>query len=649
MKTSLTNQDLPKRIQDPFRGALFWTWILITFVAGIVVFRLPWEFASTVPVKSESYAFGFNNSIAIFGLTLCIAIAGLTFLIMGGRFFRDQDPLDWITDQNKAGAFLFQGRIGWSILIIFSLVEVALVLWWNHLLIYPYWGESAYFLSRLDLVALGYLPYLDFQHLYGPLMLYFPLWVERLSLGLLGLENAYAISICISYLAGNFCFFVFLSSLRLKPHQFFLLLISGMLLFLPLTMGLNYAPLRFTLVPGLLAAFYFLDGKVGPSSLKVFSRVLASSFGGILAFGVSPEMGLSLCAGLAGYAMPGIKNGRWADGLATLSGFSLAVCFFLLFFGWGYFHGVFAVQGGGNNFPIYPNLHNLCYLFSLMLVFPFFGASALWHSKDHRAPLALAYCLSGGVLISAAMGRCDPGHVFLNGLIPLMLMTVAVQGIGPKAALGWTAFFLVCVTINLVSYLSHYEANLRQVFVDQKKAHEQPENAENWQRLWEVARAESPAGERLRWGKLTPISTELMQFVAKEQFVMFGFFDLGLDRLLKLKEDFHPSYHPLPVAELYSPRDVDRVVTDLLSRSTVLIPEQLIRSGSTRIDTLAYQQGWQSFLSGLMFFPVRSNVRYEPYSPDLEVIRKLLPRCEISSSPLQGLVVVKPHSAAPPP
>ena len=166
-----------------------WLFLFFLVVAAAVVFWLPWFVPLQTAVKSESYSLGFNNRIAVLGLVACIVLHGICLLLRAGPHFRGTNCLEWLS--SKKSLFVHQrgAQLGVAVLIIVTLAELCFLFWWNHVVAAPYWSESGYFLSRIDLLALGFTPYKDFQFLYGPALLYCPLLVDRLSLGWLGAEN----------------------------------------------------------------------------------------------------------------------------------------------------------------------------------------------------------------------------------------------------------------------------------------------------------------------------------------------------------------------------------------------------------------------------------------------------------------------------
>lgn len=619
-----------------------WFFVLL-FAAGCAcVFWLPWLFPPQVPVKSESYAMGFNNQVAIRSLMVLILLAALILIARGGKWCSGT-VLEWIDDASRLFPSFQKARFGYLVLLAISLVESWLILWWNGVLVSPYWSESGYFLSRIDLVALGFTPYVDFQHLYGPVMLYGPLWIDRLTFGYFGIEGAYALAIVFCYLTGNLCLFLFLRTLRLTETQRNAALVTGLLLFLPLTMGLNYTPLRFTLLPGLLVLFHRVElsaREQAPRSLILFATSFLAVLAGLL---LSPEMGIALLLGLLAYAAVIIWNRDVPGGFACVAGVSASVALMMIAFTPKYLGGVFSFSGGGNSFPIFPNLHNLTYLGSLLVILPLLGSAAWLRHVDARSPLALSLCVGGGILIAAAFGRCDPGHVFINGVIPLMLMFAAASSFGAVPFRIWCRVYTLCIGIGFVGYVDHYAGLLAGGLREREASAQNPGAREYWEGWWRSQRESSPVGSHLNWRKVFPVSDGALQLLESGNPMLAGAFDLGLDRLSKLRSGYLPAYHPMPTPELYAPRDVDRMVADDLRHDLIIVPAQALEGMNAPIDYDAYQQGVSAFLSGLMVYPVRAKIKTPPYIPDVEVLRQLFAKTEVVSTN-GGIVVLKPKS-----
>lgn len=619
-----------------------WLFALFFTLSSAVIFWLPWQYAPGVPVKGESYALGFNNRLATYGLIACVVVHGLSLLWRMPKEGSGCLSLSWLSAAENA---LPVRRVFGPNLVLLGLIttcQLLFLFWWNGILATPYWSESAYFLSRIDLIALGFNAYKDFQFAYGPLMLFGPLLVDWVSGGSLGIETAYTAFIGACYVLGNICLYAFLRGLNLKSGTFTFALIGGLLLFAPVTMGLNYVPLRFTLVPCLLVLFHTIERKIDRSAWRCLALFGLSSCFCVCGLLVSPEMGIAMFAGLAGYSVMLFFGGSHRDAASTFIGALVALTCVFGLFSPSYLAALLAFKGGSNNLPIFPNLHNLTFLLAVNCVLPLLGVCAIKKPRDQRAPLAIALCLAAGVLISPALGRCDPGHVFFNGLIPLLIMFAACSSLSPVLVRAWSVLFGLCVAVGLISYVNHYAHLFTGSLAERKAIDERPGLYSNWSMRWERLRVASQGGQRLNWSKAVPVSDDAVQLAGSGDLALFGAFDAGLDRLAKLMDGYRPHYHPMPTPEILTMGDVDRAAADFLQHDGILVPSQLVESIDARIDNEAYAKGISSFLSGLMVFPVEAQVRNTPLLPERVILKQLIEKSEVVPSPIEGMTLLRP-------
>jgi len=408
-------------------------------------------------------------------------------------------------------------------------------------------------------------------------------------------------------------------------------------------MGLNYTPLRFALVPSLLVLLSACD----LSSLKKPSRwwllaVMAFCFVlGTLV--VSPEMGVAMTIGIMGYCLMLVLRGDRGSALSLVAGTACSAGLFYSIVSAEYLSGMFTFKAGGNNFPIYPNVHNLVFLFSVQFVFPLLGFSAFSKWDDKRSALAIALCCAGGVLMFPALGRCDPGHVFLNGLIPLFTMFAAGQALGSSYARAWSIIMGLCLAISLASYWNHYSHLFVGSLAERLEWRSRESDIKAISDQWGRLRANSESGVELNWRKHVPVQEGAVELFNEQDVVLFGAFDLAIDRLTKLKLGYRPHYHVMPTPEIYSEEDVERAANDLLKHAVILVPAGLVNSVNAGVDRMAYEKSISTFLSGLMVFPVTAQLRNDPFMPELEILRRLLDECVVEITSIEGLVALRPQ------
>lgn len=623
----------------PYRFLEVCLWI----VAALAVFVLPWHIGRLQPVAGESYTFGFNNRAAVLGLGVCLAL----LTILKTWFYKPASSaasLAWL--HKKASLFppFAQAKGEYAVLISCSAAMFFATLYWNKILVLPYWGgELCYFLGRIDLLALGFRPYIDFQFNYGPALLYAPLWLSRASFGFLGIEDAYAWVLALSFVLGFCCVFVFLRAIQIPGSLRPLVLLLSLVMWMYISMGLHCSSLRFTITPAVLALFdrsLSFDKKVLPRWLLAG---ISAFFCSGICFLVSPEMGIAASMGLLAYASVAIVSKRISIGLAILGALSFCCAAMSLCFG-GFLYGVFAFSSGGNNFPIYPNTTNLMLLSSALIVIPGLLSSAWIAKTDPRAALAAAIGTSALLLLPACYGRCDPGHVVINGLMILLMMFAVTAAVGRRSLYTWTSLFAVVVVLmGQISYWDHYHELFVQAFRIRDAYVANPKLIQQWEKSWADERSSSPVTDRLNWRKTAPFPTGLEDLLkSKKVGIPFGA-DIGIERLLKLQKEFNTTFPTSTIPGWSAPKDIERAAKECLSFDLLLIPESLIQQASHSIDLTNYQKGISEFLSGLLLYPVSSPVKNDPYLPEMDLVRTLLSTCDRVGT-IPGYVLMKPKN-----
>jgi len=219
-------------------------------------------------------------------------------------------------------------------------------------------------------------------------------------------------------------------------------------------------------------------------------------------------------------------------------------------------------------------------------------------------PLAAALTLVLGLILPAALGRCDPGHVFWNGL-PLFLVTAALVCSQPfpwrRRIFQWATLVLMAtVLISSSHYKEWFEdvtnrrAWLQAMTGDNKSVESVVATRGNYRRFpWSKPMQFSPEAEKLlKYPRIaTPLgcSEDWDKFLKLSgRYVMdFSFEGASSEQDLKRK--------------LHALRD-ERVVMIPLSAIASLIPikeEGILPT--------------QNFLTRLFVFPVRWPLRNQPF------------------------------------
>jgi hypothetical protein len=617
---------------------------LAVWVTGFVmVFFVPWYVGDPPKAAGQSYEYGFNNRFAV------LSLAAMLLLLTACRIWvlartSQNDYLECLSRTPKIFPPFSRARGEYLVLFVVTAVAVGVHLLWNSLLILPYWGgELAYFLGRLDLLQLGLRPHVDFQFNYGPALLYLPFWTAHLSFGLLGIEDAYAVFLAASFGAGFLFVFVFLRSLNLPANWRPWVLLLALLMWMFLTMGLNYSPLRFTMVPAALTLFHlWLSRERGVAGFG-WREALVAAVCASACFLLSPEMGFACLAGLLGYAGILILRGKTmlASGIILGGGASLLIIGLTCP---GYFWSIGAFSSGGYNFPIFPNTTNLLLFFCAAFIVPGLLFSSLTRLDDSRAPFAVSLAGAATMLLPAAFGRCDPGHIAVNGYTTFMLCFAVAANYSPLTFRLWTGVFaVVFVVLANMSYWSHYEGLLRQAVQIRSAVAAQPELLSDWRAAWSWINSQANL-RQYSWRKVVP-SPPVLEGVTEGEKVGIPFeVDTSVERLLKKQPGFKAVYFQPPIMNALSPQDVDRAFEDCMRLDLILVPESTVAAASAEIDLRQYEEGTRKFVSGLMLFPVVVPLKNGPYRPEVDLVQRLINACDIEPFSVQGLLALRPRS-----
>lgn len=396
------------------------------------IFQLPWLLPSSRATYSDSYNVGFNNGVS----TLAVGLIVAALIVLHSTTLRQKSPMLW---RARVTRLLSPGRahrtqpIEYLVPIGFAIFQAVAIWCWYAWLPQRYLGEVDYSFSRTELLLLGEVPLRDFQWNYGPLLLYIPAAIVRLSNYAIRLDTAYVMGLIITSTLGFVGVYYVIAQLRTTKRQrivmFFLLCIS-----FNMGLGCHSTYLRYVLP---FAALFFFHRSVEARQCAHNPRdrrqlCLCAVLLCVLCFSLSADNGIAFYAGLLFYCIAQYKAGqRWFALCAflALSTTLALVCLISIH----YFRTLASFGTGGGNFPVYMTPHILFYLTSLFALMPFIGVcgwanattAATWRQRDAGAMLA-ALCASGTLLAAGALGRCDANHVFTNGLIVFLLALALV-------------------------------------------------------------------------------------------------------------------------------------------------------------------------------------------------------------------------------
>ncbi len=371
--------------------------ILIFLIVGFcAVFFLPYGIPM-VPAISDSYVFGFSNRAAL-----------ILFLVFAASFAYWSGGLGLVVRPAEGPAALpgLSRRLLWVTLAITALVTLSF--WWAYRGIGAI-NEGGYLMDRLQHLAAGETIYRDFEFIYGPTVLYFPLELHRMLR--LPLLDAYYLAWTVAWVGGVALLWLTVHwTCRTSPRAngIYLLAFLGFI-FSTVSLGLNYTPLRFVAAPFFAAL-----------TVRVLETQRSALLGAITALGgvgwilfYSPEQGIALGLGTLAFflffvdrALPG-----YPPSLVVLAGGEGCLAGGL----WhtGVLHYVRGMAGGGYNLPLLPSLNTLILLGLLLAAVCVLCNSFRLHLRGGAVEYLILISLFA---LPAAFGRCDPGHIFMNTL-----------------------------------------------------------------------------------------------------------------------------------------------------------------------------------------------------------------------------------------
>ncbi len=598
-------------------------------VAAVGVFVVPWYVPVTAPVLADSYNFGFSNRTAVIALGVAFWLALIGLLLDG----KNPKSLAWFEAAPRLLPPWRRARSEYLILGIISLICATALLVGNAYLVNPYWSEAETFLSRIDLIRLGYQPYRDFQFDYGPALLYPPAWLDTLFGNSLGIENAYAACLALEFIGGFLLYFVFLRFLNLPDRDRPWILALVLLIWSEVTMGMQYTPLRFAALPAALALGHHLSLHGSSGWLSAIRDVAVAMLGSTVCFMISPEMGIACTAGFtAGAAIRFWAGGR-LSAVCTLAGLAISIVL-IACLSTRYWQCLLSFASGAANIPIYPNLTNLLFVSAVLYVLPRLACSILRDPTHPAAPLAAALGAGAGVLIPAALGRCDPGHVVINGLLIFVLLFPALWSFGRPFLLTWGSIFAsVFIVLGQFSYWQFYWPQWQKAALQYNYFKEHPAEVQNWSRQWATAGSMSKNYARFDWRKIVPyppmnaaLATSTLRIADPISASVIE------DRYLKIRDAFRPDFYPAVRPELFSPADTARLIADMRTNDDyLLVSDEAISRVNDARNFPPPKNGFRPTISSLMLFPVYSTFVHQPYQPDQEVAEALLRNATVVS------------------
>ena len=398
-------------------------------------------------VASESYIFGYNNRIG-FGLVLLLTGIGAILFRNPRRLFplvEDSNPVHPATLWTCIGLILAAG-IG----MYFLTSRLG------------NFGESTYFINRIELLSRGLRPYRDFEFAYGACLIYVPLFLSRLLH--LSIPNAYYLFWILNLGLGTWFLAEVINRIDYPGRHrraiflaFFIPTLVGVLF-----VGVNYTCFRFALAP-LLAIAVYRTIQEGRLQSQIAGSLLAPFFTLLLLL-VSPEIAVAFALGISAFMLMFYLHSarkRWLFFylvMLLLLGLLMAAANHFQIF-----ETFKSFATGGFNFPIIPSPSILLFLFCIFIC----ARLALYAvSRDGFGSNYVCVLLVALPLLAPAFGRCDPAHIFWDGLAILLLGFLWASG--DLRAWKWflASFAVIFIILSSLSGLWLYRGELGRTSVN---------------------------------------------------------------------------------------------------------------------------------------------------------------------------------------
>jgi hypothetical protein len=363
-------------------------------VSVTAIFYLPYFFPSP-PAASSSYLFGYNNKI---GIALLLALTAVGVILTSGLRLNFPDASNSRPVSRKV--------------FFFSLIAVLIGCASMYMLAGALggFGESSYEIDRIWLTFIGKRPYIDFEWPFGASLLYVPVTLCRLFS--LKISTAYYLFWGLSCLVGVWLLYAVISAIdypsQRKTRIYALLFFA----WFPqiLNMGAHYALVRY-LFP--IYGILIIDARLrrhGTRSLLLGILLVILLTTAMLFYSPEIAIAVSLTSIALFFILPSKKNKYfWPS-------FGLLIVLLLMLFGIAsMFHILDTVKASGSgadSFPIIPSPHILLFFAGFFLCMCYAYQQL---TKQEIKSNFFGITIFAIPMLAAALGRCDPDHVLLNG------------------------------------------------------------------------------------------------------------------------------------------------------------------------------------------------------------------------------------------
>jgi hypothetical protein len=533
--------------------------IVLAALIYYALFHLPFWFPPQVRLWSASYAFGFNNGVAILAMAGLLAVVAVLCVLQRSRACepRIEFPLDRTVPGGRSAAIALA-----ALMLLYAGLTFAMYVYSRHSAPFLMW-ETRHFLHRTWLMDVyGLRPYTDFSAEYGPVLTHTPLYMSWL-LKPLGASHEQAYFAChlLLNLGGLWCAYYVLSRVTMPTgRRLIALAVLALAGFAPY-MGLNGVLLRYLspfacLLLGHRAVVWALSRSGGTLRWAGAAAAVSLLLGANIL--LSPEVAVAFALAWFGYGILMARRDVRVLAVSLVAFIAVGLlCWTLL--PAAYYGSLLRFSEGANNLPLLPAAHLLFYIVTMFLVVPPLLAAGAREPAAGDIPAA-AICGALGVLCvvmaPGALGRCDPPHVLFYGMGASMLLMIRLANSSRRAfavyTIGYAGVFIVLIQI--VNLLAFYGVSPRAVLSRHAVAHVAG-------KLWSATGTDRPDSATLaaldRYPRLgLPFAT-------------FG--DPAVETYVLSRGKLEPEYY-ISIVGVYTEAALERKLQDVGKQEYLLVP-----------------------------------------------------------------------------
>lgn len=403
----------------------------------VLIFKLPY-LAPLAPTVSDSYLFGYNNRVGIALLLILVSVG-----VVWTRGMHLKVPIIASGQQPVSRRTLALSLLAVS-------VGCALV----YLIVGKLggFGESSYEIDRIWLTSIGKRPYIDFEWPFGAALIYGPLVLHRWLA--LTIPQSYHLFWAINCLLGVWLLYATVNAVDLSSERktsVFLLLFCAWFPVI-INTGTHYTLTRYILPLYLIVVVQKWMRRVDARAYTLVP-LQGGAFTAILLL-YAPEMAIAFALATAGLfpLLAPKKDPKFYAAYVLL--IALLATAFLVASRFSVLNTVIASGGGADSFPIILSPHILLFIAAIFLCICWVYRQLSTRSFGGGSTLGLIAVAVP--TLPAALGRCDPGHVYLNGLGLFLVFLLYLSNSKPFWKYAQAAFILVFIVLAQLGGLRLY-------------------------------------------------------------------------------------------------------------------------------------------------------------------------------------------------